>query len=65
MHDGSMKTLDEVIEHYNKGGIQNPWLDEEIFALELSDTEKKDLKTFLVEGLSSDSYPNIQAPELP
>lgn len=65
MHDGSMKTLDEVIEHYNKGGIQNPWLDEEIFALELSDTEKKDLKTFLVEGLSSDSYPNIQAPKLP
>ena len=65
MHDGSIGSLDEVIEHYNKGGIANEWLDEEIFPLELSDAEKKDLKTFLVEGLSSESYPNIKAPKLP
>ena len=31
MHDGSMKTLEEVVEHYDKGGIANPQLDEEIF----------------------------------
>ncbi len=39
MHDGSMKTLKEVVEHYNKGGIDNPYLDEEIFPLELTDQE--------------------------
>src|SRR5581483_8330702 len=28
MHDGSLKTLEEVVEHYNKGGIKNPHLSE-------------------------------------
>ena len=27
MHDGSLKTLDEVVEFYNKGGIPNKNLD--------------------------------------
>lgn len=65
MHDGSMKTLEEVIEHYNKGGIANDYLDEEIFELDLSDQEKSDLIVFLKEGLASDSYPMHEAPELP
>ena len=65
MHDGSLKTLDEVVDYYNKGGHANPQLDEEMFELKLSDGQKKDLVTFLKEGLSSDSYPNIKAPELP
>lgn len=65
MHDGSLKTLEEVIEHYNKGGIKNEFLDEEIFPLKLSEQEKKDLITFLKEGLSSESYPMHTAPELP
>jgi len=65
MHDGSMKTLEEVIEHYNRGGFANPWLDEEIFPLKLSDAEKSDLVTFLRKGLSGESYPMHDPPELP
>jgi cytochrome c peroxidase len=65
MHDGSLATLEDVIEHYNKGGIPNPQLDEEIFPLKLSDQDKADLITFLKEGLSCDSYPLVEPPELP
>ena len=65
MHDGSMKSLEEVVEHYTKGGIANDQLDEEIFKLKLSATDKKDLITFLKEGLSSSSYPMIKPPKLP
>ena len=65
MHDGSFKTLEEVVEHYVKGGIDNPYLSEDIFKLRLTDEDKKDLVTFLKEGLSSESYPEHKAPELP
>ena len=67
MHDGSLKTLEDVIDFYNKGGIKenNPQLDEEIFPLNLSDEEKADLVTFLKEGLASPDYPDIKAPKLP
>jgi cytochrome c peroxidase len=65
MHDGNLATLEDVIEHYNKGGIPNPQLDEEIFPLKLSDQDKADLITFLKEGLSCDSYPLVEPPELP
>ncbi len=65
MHDGSLKTLEEVVAHYNKGGTPNPQLDEELFPLKLTDAEAADLVTFLKEGLASTSYPNHTAPELP
>ena len=65
MHDGSMATLDEVVQWYNKGGHANDHLDEEIFPLKLSATDLVDLVTFLKEGLSSETYPDIEAPELP
>jgi cytochrome c peroxidase len=65
MHDGSSKSLEEVIEYYNKGGFTNPQLDEEIFPLKLTDAEKADLVTFLKEGLSSPEYPDIAPPKLP
>jgi cytochrome c peroxidase len=65
MHDGSMATLEEVIDHYDKGGVSNPWLDEEIFPLKLTEQERKDLIQFLTEGLSSDKYPAATPPELP
>ena len=29
-HDGSMETLWDAIDHYNKGGVKNPWLDDGI-----------------------------------
>ena len=65
MHDGSLKTLEDVVEHYAKGGIDNEYLDEEIFKLRLSDQDKKDLIIFLKEGLASPDYPIHKAPKLP
>ena len=65
MHDGSLKTLQAVVEHYAKGGVENDYLDEEIFPLRMTDQDKSDLVTFLKEGLSSPDYPQHTAPELP
>jgi cytochrome c peroxidase len=65
MHDGSHKTLEEVVEFYNQGGIKNPQQDEAIFPLKLSEEQKADLIAFLKEGLSSPDYPEIAPPELP
>ena len=64
-HDGSAKTLEEVVDHYLKGGIPNEWLDEEIFNIKIAPTEKADLVKFMTEGLSSPDYPDHKAPELP
>ena len=47
MHDGSMQTLAEVIEYYNKGGDKNRFLDAAIFPLHLSKQEKLDIEEFL------------------
>ncbi|RMG53901.1 MAG: cytochrome-c peroxidase [Acidobacteria bacterium] len=47
MHDGSMKTLREVIEFYNKGGEPNPNLDGGIIELHLTEQEISDLEAFL------------------
>lgn len=65
MHDGSLKTLEDVVEFYNKGGLANPQLDEELFALKLTAEQKADLVTFLKEGLSSEDYPDVKPPTLP
>jgi cytochrome c peroxidase len=46
-HDGSARTLWDVVDHYNKGGMNNPWLDEKIRPLGLSETEIDDLVAFL------------------
>jgi cytochrome c peroxidase len=47
MHDGSQKTLEEVVEWYNKGGHPNPHLDEKIKKLDLTEQEKADLVAFM------------------
>lgn len=47
MHDGSIATLDEVIEHYNRGGIDNPHIDPELRPLRLTPEEKQALRAFL------------------
>lgn len=65
MHDGRFKTLEEVVDYYDKGCHQNPQLDEEIFELKLTPAEKADLVTFLKEGLASPEYPDIAPPKLP
>ena len=47
MHDGSLRTLEEVIDVYNRGGGPNPYLDGQIKLLGLTRQEKKDLVAFL------------------
>jgi cytochrome c peroxidase len=47
MHDGSLATLEDVVEFYNRGGGKNPHLDASIAPLGLSAEEKKDLVAFL------------------
>ncbi len=42
-HDGRFKTLEEVVNFYNKGGVKNPHQDPLIIPLELTDEEKRDL----------------------
>ena len=47
MHDGSIATLREVIEFFDRGGNANPWLDARMNPLSLSEDEKDDLVAFL------------------
>ena len=47
MHDGSLKTLEEVVDFYDKGGIPNKNLDEKIKKLNLTEQNKKDLVAFM------------------
>jgi cytochrome c peroxidase len=47
-HDGSMQTLWDVMDHYNKGdGITDPWLDKDMQPLALSESEIDDVVAFL------------------
>jgi cytochrome c peroxidase len=61
MHDGSLKTLEEVVDLYDKGGIPNKNLDANIKKLHLSDAEKKDLVEFL-KALNGEGWQNVKAP---
>ncbi|MCB9799577.1 MAG: c-type cytochrome [Candidatus Omnitrophica bacterium] len=63
MHDGSVATLAEVVELYDKGGEANEWLDVKMEPLNLSDQEKADLVAFM-ESLEGDWEP-VDAPALP
>lgn len=64
MHDGSEKTLADVIDYYDKGGQANPNLHERITKLNLTAEEKKDLVAFLQDALTG-KLPKITAPRLP
>ena len=63
-HDGSQETLWDVMDHYNKGdGVKNPWLDEDIQPLALTEPEIDDLVAFLA-SLTSPDYQTQGAREL-
>jgi len=61
MHDGSLMTLADVVEHYNNGGVTNKddrvndFLSGGIRPLELTQTQKSDLVAFM-EALTSPAY---------
>jgi len=63
MHDGSIATLEAVVEHYDKGGIARPSRSELIKPLGLTAQEKKDLVAFM-QTLTSDVDPTT-VPVLP
>jgi cytochrome c peroxidase len=62
MHDGSLKTLKDVVEYYDKGGILNKNLDKDIKPLKLTVDEKADLVEFM-RALSGQGWQKIKAPE--
>jgi cytochrome c peroxidase len=47
MHDGSLATLEDVVDYYNRGGNRNPYIDRELLPLRLKPDEKKALVAFL------------------
>ena len=47
MHDGSLRTLEEVVAFYDRGGDPNPFLDDDIRPLGLTVDEKRALVAFL------------------
>ncbi|RHX83315.1 cytochrome-c peroxidase [Leptospira stimsonii] len=47
MHDGSYQTLEEVVDHYDRGGDDLSNLDPNMKPLKLSEEEKKDLISFM------------------
>ena len=60
-HDGSQQTLWDVVDHYNKGdGLKNPWLDEDIQPLALSEHDIDDLVAFMA-SLTSPDYADLAA----
>lgn len=61
MHDGSLKTLKDVVDFYVGGGSSNPHLDKEIRELNLTAQERMDLVAFM-EELTGERPPNATAP---
>ena len=55
MHDGSLKTLEEVINHYAKGGENNENKDKRVLPFKLNDEEKLELMAFL-QSLTDSSF---------
>jgi cytochrome c peroxidase len=56
MHDGSLASLDQVVDYYDRGGNRNAWLDPELRPLGLAAAEKSALVAFL-RSLSAPSDP--------
>jgi cytochrome c peroxidase len=63
MHDGSLKTLAEVVEWYDKGGHPNQYLDKDVKKLNLTDQEKQDLVAFM--EACTGSFPDVERARLP
>ena len=63
MHDGSLPTLEAVVEHYSQAGVERASRSDLIKPLKLSDQDKKDLVAFL-QTLNGNADP-IVVPTLP
>lgn len=63
MHDGSMATLWDVMDHYNKGGVPNPFLDGGMQRLALTEAEIDDVVAFLF-SLTDDRFADFNKSEI-
>jgi cytochrome c peroxidase len=61
MHDGSLATLEEVVDYYDKGGIPNKNLHRQIRPLHLSPSDKKALVAFM-HALSGEGWEHYKEP---
>jgi len=61
MHDGSDKTLSEVLDLYAKGGLPNPHLDTRLAPFYLDEETKRDLLAFL-DFLNGEGWQKITPP---
>jgi cytochrome c peroxidase len=63
MHDGTVATLEEVVEWYDKGGHANPHLSDKIRPLNLSAQDKADLVAFM--KACTGPTPTVETSRLP
>ncbi|GAH12617.1 unnamed protein product, partial [marine sediment metagenome] len=63
MHDGSLKTLEQVVEWYNKGGHPNPQLSKDVRPLDLNAQEEQDLVEFM--KACTGDFPHVETGRLP
>ena len=63
LHDGSERTLMDVVNFYDRGGVANAHLDPLMLPLHLTAREKQDLVAFL-EALTG-PLPRVEAPKFP
>lgn len=63
MHDGSLATLWDVMDHYNKGGVPNPYLDGGMQRLGLTESDIDDLVALLF-SLTDERYAGENGKEL-
>lgn len=63
MHDGSLTTLEEVVEHYAKGGTPNKWLSDKVKKIEMSKQDKRDLVEFM--RACNGTFPKVETGRLP
>lgn len=64
MHNGAFKTLEEVIDFFDRGGGDDPGKSPLLKPLGLTRSEKEALKDFLAGGLSG-TFPKTAPPRLP
>jgi len=61
MHDGSERTLADVVTYYNQGGVKNTWLSADMKPLGLTVEEQADLVEFM-KALSGEIDPEVSRP---
>lgn len=63
MHDGSLPTLEAVVEHYDRGGTPNRNLSDKVVELHLSAQESRDLVEFM--KACTGPFPKVETARLP